>query len=121
MGFEFRFVLDRCGSGCSFVGGLSRMDNGGLSFLDRGWTMVPVGFSSSIKFARALGHVPPFLASFCASLFFRRDRFRTLPVSFTEWRNVFLFIEGQRKLIRKNLWKLRWIERNWSPLSIVKC
>lgn len=86
MGFEFLFMFDLCGSGGSFVGGLSSIDSGGLSFLDRGWTIVPVEFSSRMKFARALGHVPPFLASCCASLFFLRDRFSTLLVSLTEIR-----------------------------------
>lgn len=76
-------MLDRWGSGCSLVGGLRRMESAGRSFLERGWTIVPVGFSSSIKLARALGQVPPFFESLCASLFFRRERFRTLPVSLT--------------------------------------
>lgn len=57
------------------------MDRGGLSFLDLGCTMVPVGFSSNIKLARALGHVPPFLESFCESLFFRRDLLIILELS----------------------------------------
>lgn len=82
IGFEFLLILDRCGSGGSFVGGLSRMDRGGLSFLDLGCTMVPVEFSSRMKFALALGQVPPFFESFC-SLFFLRDLFRTLLVSLT--------------------------------------
>lgn len=82
MGFELRFVFDLCGSGGSFVGGLRRMDSGGLSFRFLGWTMVPVEFSSRIKLARALGHVPPFFGSLC-SLFFLLERFKTLLVSFT--------------------------------------
>lgn len=84
IGFEFRLVLDLCGSGGSFVGGLSKMDSGGLSFLDRDCTMVPVEFSSRMKLALAFGQVPPFLVSLCDSLFFRRERFRTLLVSLTE-------------------------------------
>lgn len=84
IGFEFLLVLDRCGSGGNLVGGLSRMERGGLSFLERGCTMVPVALSSRIKLARAFGQVPPFLASFCDSLFFLRDRFSTLLVSLTE-------------------------------------
>lgn len=83
MGFEFLLVLDRCGSGGSLVGGLSRMESGGLSFLERGCTMVPVEFSSRMKLALALGHVPPFLESLCDSLFFLRERFSTLLVSLT--------------------------------------
>lgn len=84
IGFEFRLVLDLCGSGGSLVGGLSRMDSGGRSFLERGWTIVPVEFSSRIKLALALGHVPPFLASLWDSLFFLLERFSTLLVSLTE-------------------------------------
>lgn len=65
------------------MGGLSKMERGGLSFLDLGCTIVPVEFSSRIKLALAFGHVPPFLESFCDSLFFLRERFRTLLVSLT--------------------------------------
>lgn len=83
IGFELRLVLDLCGSGGSFVGGLSSIDNGGLSFRFLGCTIVPVELSSSMKLARAFGHVPPFLGSLC-SLFFRRERFSTLLVSLTE-------------------------------------
>lgn len=66
------------------MGGLRSIDSGGRSFLDLGWTMVPVEFSSSMKLARAFGHVPPFFASLCESLFFLLERFSTLLVSFTE-------------------------------------